>query len=80
MPLLDEAGEVIGHIAVYSSKPRDLQDYSEAFLRLCASRAEAELLRLLVEDALKDEVTRLKDQASLRDEAILTVAHSLRAP
>lgn len=80
MPLLDEAGEVIGHIAVYSSKPRDLQDYSEAFLRLCASREEAELLRLLVEDALKDEVTRLKDQASLRDEAILTVAHSLRAP
>ena len=36
--------------------------------------------RLLVEDALKDEVTRLKDQASQRDEAILTVAHDLRAP
>ena len=80
MPLLDEASEVIDHIAVYSSKPRDLQDYSEAFLRLCASRAEAELLCLLVEDALNDEVTRLKDQASLRDEAILTVAHDLRAP
>ena len=80
VPLLDEAGEVIGHIAVYSSKPRDPQDYSEAFLRLCAFRAEAELRRLLVEDALKDEVTRLKDQASQRDEAILTVAHDLRAP
>ena len=41
VPLLDEAGEVIGHIAVYSSKPRDPQDYSEAFLRRCAFRAEA---------------------------------------
>ena len=51
VPLLDEADEVIGHIAVYSIKPRDPQDYSEAFLRLCAFRAEAELRRLLVEDA-----------------------------
>ena len=80
MPLLDEAGKVICHIAIHSSKPRDPQDYSEAFLWLCAFRAESELRGLLVEAALKDEVTRLKAQASQRDEAILTVALDLRAP
>ena len=41
-------------------------DYSEAFCGY-APRGEAELQRLLVEDALKDKVTRLKDQASQRD-------------
>ena len=80
VPLLDETGGVIGHIAVYSSKPRDLQDYSDAFLRLCASRAEVEVLRLLAEDALKDEVTSLKDLRHPTRRSDLTVAHDLRAP
>ena len=80
VPLLDEKGGVVGHIAVYSRKPRDREDYSGALLRLCAFRAEAEVRRLLAEDALKDEVTRLKAYATQRDQAVLTVAHDLRAP
>ncbi|MCC6711866.1 MAG: sigma 54-interacting transcriptional regulator [Candidatus Dadabacteria bacterium] len=66
IPLLDPAGNVLGHLAVLDSKPMPEESRVEAIFRIFAARASAELRRLRAETGVREreeKLTRLVDSA-----------------
>lgn len=53
MPLIDAAGNILGHLAVLDNKPMENDPASELILRIFAARAGAELERKLAEEELE---------------------------
>jgi len=66
VPLLDAAGEVLGHLAVFDERPMPSEPKKLFIFRIFAARAAAELNRLRMEQLLKDSEQRYRD---LFDEA-----------
>jgi PAS domain S-box-containing protein len=66
VPLLDEAGQVLGHLAVLDSRPMEGEPRRVAIFRVFAARAAAELERMRMQRALAESERRLRD---LFDEA-----------
>src|SRR5262249_4599332 len=60
VPLIDSEGVVLGHLAIFDTKPmHDPRGLS--ILRICASRARAEVERLRTEGALRESEIRYRD-------------------
>jgi len=72
VPLRDPAGEVLGHMAVYDSRPMPSEPRLLMVFRIFAARATAELQRLRVEQKLRESEERLRD---LFEEAPIAYVH-----
>ncbi|HXH03053.1 MAG TPA: sigma 54-interacting transcriptional regulator [Candidatus Competibacteraceae bacterium] len=59
IPLVDGAGEVLGHLAVIDDKPMPAAPRELALFQVFAARAAAELQRIQVERALRESESRL---------------------
>jgi PAS domain S-box-containing protein len=72
VPLLDRAGVVVGHLAIFDDKPmRDPRGI--AILRIFAARARAEVERLRAAEALRASEQRLASILDSAMDAIVTV-------
>ncbi len=79
-PLRGQNGDVMGHIAVYSSKILTGHDDWVSLCGLFADRAEAELQRQLLENERDRTIVKLKALDALKNEFISIAAHDLRSP
>ncbi|MEQ8804846.1 MAG: HAMP domain-containing sensor histidine kinase [Rhodospirillales bacterium] len=79
-PLRGRNGDVMGHIAVYSSKILTGHDDWMSLCGLFADRAEAELQRQLLENERDRTIVKLKALDALKNEFISIAAHDLRSP
>lgn len=79
-PLRGRNGDVMGHIAVYSSKILTGHDDWVSLCGLFADRAEAELQRQLLENERDRTIVKLKALDALKNEFISIAAHDLRSP
>ena len=69
IPMKSRDGAIIGHVAVIDERPRDWADADLGALRLCASRATAELEHLRIERELERRVQeRTRELEAARDE------------
>ncbi len=66
VPLLDAAGTVLGHLAVFDERPMPQEPRRLAIFRIFAARAAAELIRLRMESTLRHSEQQYRD---LFDEA-----------
>lgn len=66
VPLMDAAGKVLGHLAVFDDRPMPPEPRTLFIFRIFAARAAAELNRLRMEQMLKESEQRYRD---LFDEA-----------
>jgi formate hydrogenlyase transcriptional activator len=60
-PFLDEAGNILGHLAVFDERPLPAEPRRASFFRIFAARASAELERLRTEQRLRDSEARYRD-------------------
>jgi PAS domain S-box-containing protein len=61
VPLQDEAGQVLGHLAVLDTRAMSDEPRQVSIFRVFAARAAAELLRLRAEKALEESERRWRD-------------------
>lgn len=64
IPLVDSAGNILGHLAVMDNIPIGNDPDKDLILRIFAARAGAELERKLAEEALRQSEARERDKAS----------------
>lgn len=79
-PLRGRNGDVMGHIAVYSSKILTGNDDWVSLCGLFADRAEAEMQRQQLENERERTIVKLKALDALKNEFISIAAHDLRSP
>ncbi len=72
VPLLDEAGATLGHLAVFDDRPMPEEPRQTFIFRIFAARATAELMRLRAEKRLRESEERFRD---LFDEAPIAYVH-----
>jgi PAS domain S-box-containing protein len=71
VPIMDRAGVVLGHLAIFDNKPmRDARGLS--IMRIFAARASAEFERLRADRALRDREQRLASILASAMDAIIT--------
>ena len=71
VPIMDRAGGVLGHLAIFDNKPmRDARGLS--IMRIFAARASAEFERLRADRALRDREQRLASILASAMDAIIT--------
>jgi PAS domain S-box-containing protein len=69
IPMKSRTGEIMGHVAVIDSRRRDFADADLGLLRICASRATAELEHIRIERELERRVEqRTRELEAARDE------------
>jgi len=61
VPLMDAAGRVLGHLAVFDERPMPEEPRRVAILRIFAARAAAELNRLRTEQMLRQREQQYRD-------------------
>jgi len=66
VPLCDQSGAVLGHLAVMDNSPMPQQPRNLAVLRIFATRVRTEMLRLRAEQQLEQANLRLEEQVRLR--------------
>ncbi|NEO98785.1 MAG: GAF domain-containing protein [Symploca sp. SIO2E9] len=64
IPLVDSAGNILGHLAVMDDVPISNDPDKDLILRIFAARAGAELERKLAEEALQQSEARERDKAN----------------
>jgi PAS domain S-box-containing protein len=72
VPLLDQAGNHLGHLAVFDERPMPPEPRRLLIFRIFAARAAAELARLRLEQSLRKSEQRFRD---LFDEAPIAYVH-----
>jgi signal transduction histidine kinase len=80
VPLKDADGGIIGHIAIYASKVWADDDFSVELVRLCGLRAEAEVRRLIRDEAQLGELKQLRHTQGEQTDLLSLASHELRAP
>ncbi|MGD2181077.1 EAL domain-containing protein [Lusitaniella coriacea] len=71
--LFDTAGQRSGHLFLMDDKPLVPTEWSESLLQILIDRVSAELDRVRVENALRDEEARLRTILSATSDALLVV-------
>jgi formate hydrogenlyase transcriptional activator len=71
VPLINEAGNILGHLVVIDDKPRVFSEQAFSFLRIFATRAAAELERKHAGDALTQSQEHLRTLLDINN-AIVT--------
>ncbi len=66
VPLRDDAGEVLGHLAVMDDRPMPEEPRNLAVFHIFATRVRTEMLRLRAERQLERANERLEEQVALR--------------
>ena len=66
VPLRDEHGAVLGHLAVMDDRPMPEEPRNLAIFHIFATRVRTEMLRLRAEQQLEKANQRLEDQVALR--------------
>ncbi|HEU4434497.1 MAG TPA: GAF domain-containing protein [Pyrinomonadaceae bacterium] len=77
MPLLDDDGTVLGHLAILDTKPMPVDSRLLSFFRIFAVRAAAEYRRLRSEAELRAREAKLDRLVSSAMDAILELDHDL---
>jgi PAS domain S-box-containing protein len=77
VPLLDEAGGMMGHLAVLDQKPLPPEPRMVAVFQIFAARASAELRRLRAERAARERQHQLERLFSGAMDAIVELDHAL---
>jgi PAS domain S-box-containing protein len=72
VPLLDDGGEVIGHLAIFDKRPMPAEPRMLMLFRIFAARASAELARVRVTEQLLASEERFRD---LFEEAPIAYVH-----
>ena len=75
MPLLDEDGTVLGHLAIIDTKPLPVDSRLLSFFRIFAVRAAAEHRRLRTEAEVRQREAKLDRLISSAMDAILEIDH-----
>jgi PAS domain S-box-containing protein len=75
MPLLDEDGTVLGHLAILDTKPLPVDSRLLSFFRIFATRAAAEHRRLRAEAEVREREAKLDRLISSAMDAILELDH-----
>src|SRR5262249_14491180 len=71
VPLVDSNFRCLGLICIFTRQPLANRELAEALLRICASRAAAELQRQAYEESLARGEERLRSLAAHGNEAVL---------
>lgn len=61
VPLLDPEGNILGHLAVFDERPMPVQPRRLYLFEIFASRAAAELLRIRMEQQIRESEQRFRD-------------------
>jgi PAS domain S-box-containing protein len=61
VPFLDSAGDILGHLAVFDTRPMPAEPRRLSFFRIFAARATAERERLRAEERLRESEARYRD-------------------
>jgi formate hydrogenlyase transcriptional activator len=61
VPFLDSAGAILGHLAVFDTRPMPAEPRRLSFFRIFAARATAERERMRAEDRLRESEARYRD-------------------
>ena len=78
VPLLDGAGNVLGHLAVFDERPMPAEPRRLFIFRIFATRAAAELERLRVEQRLVESERRYRDLYEEAPNAYVSLGRDLR--
>ncbi|HYF01425.1 MAG TPA: PAS domain S-box protein, partial [Planctomycetota bacterium] len=73
LPLTDDAGTVLGHLAVLDDKPMEDADFRMSVLRVFAARAGAELVRQKAEAALRASEDRWRSLVASLPGIVVTI-------
>lgn len=80
VPLFDGEKNVIGHLAVFSSKVIVPDDTAQLLLQMSAACATMGLRQIFQKTRLGAEIENLQSRLDITDEAVLTLTHDLRSP
>lgn len=76
LPLLDSAGNLMGHLAALDDKPMENREYLESIMRIFTARAAAEMERKQTEEALRDSTEQLEKTLQELQQAQLNLVQS----
>lgn len=82
IPLTDDAGEVVGHLAVIDDKPLDADERELSIFHIFAARATAELIRRQAERMLQDtrhRESRLRQERQRIEAEVAYLREELRS-
>ncbi|MFC0016601.1 hybrid sensor histidine kinase/response regulator [Roseibacillus persicicus] len=81
LPILDENGKAIGHLALLHSKPIPEPTHTEKmFLKIFAARSGAELQRQRVEEELRRSQKKAEEGNQAKTRFLANMSHELRSP
>ncbi len=80
IPLVNSTGDVMGNLIVMDTKPLVDPSQAQMIMTIFASRAEAEIIRIQIEEALVNGKQKLEKANLAKSEFLARMSHELRTP